>query len=70
MPPPALRSGGFLFEDTVQAVLDTGYITEAYLEGANFGKVYPYDELWESTGGIFIRGYGMDCNASPSQPSA
>ena len=24
--------------------------------------VYPYDELWESTGGIFIRGYGMDCN--------
>lgn len=57
-----IRGGGFLFEDTVQAVLDTGYITEAYLEGANFGKVYPYDELWESTGGIFIRGYGMDCN--------
>ena len=57
-----IRGGGFLFEDTVQAVLDTGYITETYLEGANFGKVYPYDELWEASDGIFIRGYGMDCN--------
>jgi len=31
--------GGFLFEKTVQAVLDTGYITDAYLEGSRYGSI-------------------------------
>jgi len=32
--------GGFLFKETIEAVLDTGYITDAYLEGASYGSFY------------------------------
>lgn len=54
--------GGFLFEEAVQSVLDTGYITDAYLEGANIGSLYTYDAMWDAGKGIAIMGEGDTCN--------
>jgi len=41
-------SSGFLFEETVQAVLDTGFVSDCYLEGASHCRVFLYDGPWEA----------------------
>ena len=51
--------GAFLFEDTVQTVLDTGYITDAYLEGANDCSVFRYDGGWTPGQVLSIRPQGQ-----------
>jgi len=57
-----VKGGGFLFEETVQSVLDTGYITDAYLEGANAGTLYTYEDIWDSGEGFSISSLGSACN--------
>lgn len=48
-------AGAFLFQDTVQAILDTGFITDTYLEGANHCQVFLYDGPWDREANLFIR---------------
>lgn len=43
----ATTAGAFLFDDTLQTILDTGFISDCYLEGANYCTVFRYDEPWE-----------------------
>ena len=57
-----VKGGGFLFEETIQSVLDTGYVLDAYLEGANNGRLYSYDEVYESGNSLAVRGYGAECD--------
>ena len=40
-------AGAFLFDDTLQTILDTGFISDYYIEGANYCTVFRYDEPWE-----------------------
>ena len=47
-------AGSFLFEDTAQSILDTGFITDTYLEGANYCQVFLYDGPWERETNLFI----------------
>lgn len=57
-----VKGGGFLFEETIQSVLDTGYVLDAYLEGANNGRLYTYDNVYENGNSLSIRGYGAECD--------
>ena len=41
------RAGAFLFEDTLAAIQETGFILDAYVEGANYGSMFRCEEAWE-----------------------
>ena len=40
-PPERGEDGGFLYRSTVDAVMDTGYLEDCYLEGASSGVLIP-----------------------------
>lgn len=48
--------GGFLRGSTVDALLESGYVTDAYLEGAASGAAVRYTEDMEKSGGISAGG--------------
>lgn len=54
--------GGFLRGSTVDALLESGYVTDAYLEGAASGAAVRYTEDMEKSGGISAGGDDVsDC---------
>lgn len=62
--------GAFLFEDTVQTLLDTGFITDAYLEGANDCRLFRYDGDWRHGEVLALRPQGQTSHTLRSIDSA
>ena len=48
-------AGAFLFEDTLQTILDTGFIADFYVEGANYCSVFLYDKEWTPGQSVLVR---------------
>lgn len=49
------QAGGFLFEDTLQTILNTGFIIDSHVEGANYCSVFLYDEDWKPGQAVSVR---------------
>ena len=48
------KNGGFLFDETIDAILDTGLFSDCYLEGAGDGAIITDPSLWNHGGPVSI----------------
>ncbi|MCI8681298.1 MAG: hypothetical protein HFF81_11025, partial [Oscillospiraceae bacterium] len=48
-------AGAFLFEETLETIVETGLIADSYVEGANYGSMFRYEETWQPGQGVSVR---------------
>ena len=60
----ALASGGFIRQDTIDALMESGYITDAYLEGDTTGAVIRYENGMEAGQAVYASTENMESKAA------